>query len=1035
MRLSKFTPAFVLLATTSLTQVAHAQTQTIATPLNVNAINLLNPFSTLLGSPVLQQNLAGAFSINNNSTAAQRQQALVDNTITTDNGVVLTDGLGSKLNTIWRSVNSQAPNGSTVTFSPNVQTLFRQINAISQDDSGKAKNFFADGSANGTVFISNANLALGKTATSNTPVTNVTLAPGGVFSLYDKAYAPVTNPNRTGNSRPVQVSPGNITAFSGTDFFGAATSNTAIIGGVNGNVGSGLFANASFPSGHTTFGYTTSLLLAMLVPEDYTRMLTRASEYGNSRIILGAHYPLDIIAGRALASYDVAQMLNNNPKYLNATVNGVFGIGDLTTTGNFQTVFKAAQTDTRNLLTTGCGSDIATCIATSAPDRLSNLAQDQADYTARLTYGLQTLSFAQAPREAAPASTGDASILLATVYGGDTASAKNLVPSGGMLGSLTTSTINQIIVNAETNAIAGFFGTALSYWARIDLVSAVNYFQNVTGTITLASSDVVNTNVTVGNTGVLAGTGTVAATTIASGGTLQPGSPGAPGTLKVAGNLAFQSGALYLVQAGSSGTSSVSVTGTASLAGNVQIASANGGFKFNQASTILTSAGTGGTTFASLLTPTGVSGSLGYAGGAVTVNLSSSLGQIAGLNANQRSVGTALDSAFNVPGGSSGALGAIFTGNVLQNLTQASGELATASQQTTFNAMSQFMGLITDPTIVGRGEMVAPAGGAAQFAEESDEALAYAANGKPRSKSERDAYAAIYRKAPPMLDTVQRWSVWAAGFGGSQTTDGNAVVGSNDTTSRIFGGAVGADYRLSPFTIAGFSLAGGGTNFNVNGLGSGHSDLFQAGAFVRHTVGAAYLTGALAYGWQDITTNRTVTVAGADVLRAEFNANAFSGRIEGGYRFVAPWMTVGVTPYAAGQFTTFDLPAYAEQVVAGAGAFAQTYAAKNVTDTRSELGVRTDRSFAMTDALLVLRGRAAWAHDFNPDRTINATFQTLPGASFTVNGAAQASDAALVTASAEVKWLSGFSVAGVFEGEFSDVTRSYAGKGIVRYQW
>ena len=1035
MRLSKFTPAFVLLATTSLTQVAHAQTQTMATPLNVDAINLLNPFSTLSGSTVIQQNLTGAFSINNNSTAAQRQQALVDNTITTDNAVVLTDGLGSKLNTIWRGVNSQAPNGTTVTFSPNVQTLFRQINAISQDDSGKAKNFFADGSANGTVFISNANLALGKTATSNTPITNVTLAPGGVFNIYDKSYAPVTNPNRTGNSRPVQVSPGSIAAFGGTDFFGSATSNTAIIGGVNGNSGSGLFANASFPSGHTTFGYTTSLLMAMLVPEAYTRQLTRASEYGNSRIILGAHYPLDIIAGRALASYDVAQMLNNNPKYLNATVNGVFGIGDLTTTGNFQTVFKAAQTDTRNLLTAGCGTDIATCIATSTPDRLSNLAQDQADYTARLTYGLQTLSFAQAPREAAPSSTGDASILLATVYGGDTASAKNLAPSGGMLGSLTTSTINQIIVNTETNAIAGFFGTALSYWTRIDLVSAVNYFQNVTGTITLASSDVMKTNVTVGNTGVLAGTGTVGATTIASGGTLQPGSPGAPGTLKVTGNLAFQSGALNLVQAGSSGTSSVSVTGTAALAGNVQVASANGGFKFNQASTILTSAGTGGTTFASLLTPTGVTGSLGYAGGTVTVNLSSSLGQIAGLNANQRAVGSALDGAFNVPGGSTGALGAIFTGNVAQNLTQASGELATASQQTTFNAMGQFMGLMTDPTIVGRGEMAAPAGGASQFAGQSDEGLAYAANGKPRSKSERDAYAAIYRKAPPMLDTVQRWSVWAAGFGGSQTTDGNAVLGSNDTTSRIFGGAVGADYRFSPFTIAGFSLAGGGTNFSVNGLGSGQSDLFQAGAFVRHAVGAAYLTGALAYGWQDITTNRTVTIAGADVLRAEFNANAFSGRIEGGYRFVAPVMAVGVTPYAAGQFTTFDLPAYAEQVVAGAGTFAQTYAAKSVTDTRSELGIRTDKSFVMTDALLVLRGRAAWAHDFNPDRTINATFQTLPGASFTVNGAAQASDAALVTASAEVKWLSGFSVAGVFEGEFSDVTRSYAGKGIVRYQW
>ena len=89
----------------------------------------------------------------------------------------------------------------------------------------------------------------------------------------------------------------------------------------------------------------------------------------------------------------------------------------------------------------------------------------------------------------------------------------------------------------------------------------------------------------------------------------------------------------------------------------------------------------------------------------------------------------------------------------------------------------------------------------------------------------------------------------------------------------------------------------------------------------------------------------------------------------------------------------------------------------------------------MTNAILTLRGRAAWAHDFNPDRTIGATFQTLPGASFVVNGARQASNAALTTAAAEIKWMNGWSVAGTFEGEFSDVTRSYAGKGVVRYAW
>jgi hypothetical protein len=363
-------------------------------------------------------------------------------------------------------------------------------------------------------------------------------------------------------------------------------------------------------------------------------------------------------------------------------------------------------------------------------------------------------------------------------------------------------------------------------------------------------------------------------------------------------------------------------------------------------------------------------------------------------------------------------------------LTQASGEVATSSQQTTFSAMGMFMGLLTDPFIAGRSGGAVGGVGATPFADEGSPASSHAAN---RSS---DAYA-MFTKARPAAPFEPRWSVWAAGFGGSQTTDGNAAVGSNTTTSRIAGTAVGADYRFSPFTIAGFALAGGGTNFSVaNALGSGRSDLFQAGAYVYHALGAAYVSGALAYGWQDITTNRIVTIAGLDELRAQFNANAFSGRAEGGYRFISPWMGgIGLTPYGAAQFTTFDLPAYAEQAVAGANGFALAYGSRSVTDTRSEFGLRSDKSYALADGVLTLRGRVAWAHDFDPDRNIGATFQALPGASFVVNGAAQASDSALVTASVEKKWLNGWSAAATFEGEFSSVTTSYAGKGVVRYTW
>ena len=150
---------------------------------------------------------------------------------------------------------------------------------------------------------------------------------------------------------------------------------------------------------------------------------------------------------------------------------------------------------------------------------------------------------------------------------------------------------------------------------------------------------------------------------------------------------------------------------------------------------------------------------------------------------------------------------------------------------------------------------------------------------------------------------------------------------------------------------------------------------------------------------------------------------------------MTPWIGVGITPYAAAQFTTFDLPAYAEQAIVGSNTFALAYGAKE----RHRSAQRTrlpHRQVLRDDGWHSHAARTlAWAHDYDPDRSIGATFQTLPGASFVVNGAAQASNSALVTASLEKKWLNGWSAAATFEGEFSDVTRSYAGKGVVRYAW
>ena len=523
---------------------------------------------------------------------------------------------------------------------------------------------------------------------------------------------------------------------------------------------------------------------------------------------------------------------------------------------------------------------------------------------------------------------------------------------------------------------------------------------------------------TVNASAALSGTGMVGNTTVAGGGTLAPGN-GTPGTsLTVSGSLALLSGAQYLVSLNPTTSSFATVTGTATLGGaTVNAVFATGSYVAKQY-TIL-SAGTVSGSFGALVNtnlPSSFTTSLSYDPTHAYLNLALSFGgpsSGSGHNVNQQNVANALSNSFN----SNGGIPLLYASLTPAGLTQASGELGTSPQQTTFDAMGMFLNLLTDP-FMGRGSGINGSTGSTGYAEER-EASAYA----------------MFVKAPPAV-FVPRWSVWAAGYGGSQSTDGDPRLGSNDTTSRIAGTAVGADYVFSPDTLAGFALAGGGTSFSVNNLGSGRSDLFQAGAYLRHTEGPAYVTAALAYGWQDITTNRTVSIAGLDQLRAEFNANAYSGRVEGGYRFVAPWTGgIGITPYAAGQFTTFDLPAYTESVVTGSPAFALAYAGKSVTDARSELGIRSDKSFAVPNGILTLRGRLAWAHDYDPNRSIGATFQALPGASFVVNGAAQASDSALTTASAELQWTNGWSAAATFEGEFSNVTRSYAGKGVVRYAW
>lgn len=588
----------------------------------------------------------------------------------------------------------------------------------------------------------------------------------------------------------------------------------------------------------------------------------------------------------------------------------------------------------------------------------------------------------------------------------------SLAFGGTVNGTFDVTQIGALFSAAQFQGFDGFQKIGKNTWTLTGTSTVAEPWTVDGGVLSVNGSIASSALITVNASGTLAGNGTVGNTVINAGGTLSPGN--SIGLLTVQGDLTFMAGSTYLVEVSPASADRVNVSGVAALNGATLSAFYEPGAYVAKRYTVLNAAGGVNGMFAGPVNtnlPANFTAAVNYDTNNAYLDLALNYTPGPGdpgptapnfggaLSLNQAHVAQALVNSFNTAGG----IPLVFGGLNPSGLTQASGEAATAIQQTTIDVMDRFINVMSDPYASGRATVMVPM-----------------------------SYAPVARGMQPLLVAPQpRWSVWATGYGGTQTTRGNAFIGSATNTAGIYGFAAGADYRVAPDTVLGFALGAAGTSYHLaNGLGSGLSNIFQLGLHGRQNFGPAYVAGSLAYGWQDVTTDRRVLF---DQLRARFNAHSFAGRLETGYRFGMG--LGGLTPYAAGQFTTVSLPAYQEQAIAGPGLFALSYGSKSVIAWRTELGLRADKAIDLGDAMLFLRGRLAWAHHFNPDRSISASFLSLPASGFIVNGAASARNAALVSAGAEMKWRNGWSIAATFEGSFSTRGNGYAGKGALRYQW
>jgi autotransporter-associated beta strand protein len=619
-----------------------------------------------------------------------------------------------------------------------------------------------------------------------------------------------------------------------------------------------------------------------------------------------------------------------------------------------------------------------------------------------------------------------------------------LCSSSGLITSLSGASTgivnlgpNTLIITNGNGTFAGVIqdggaGGGLTIAGGKEILTGANTYTGATtitgGTLELDGSITGSSGMTVNSGGTLSGTGLVdpPTTTINNGGTLAPGSTSNPtGKLTLAGNLVFQSAATYLVTVGGANASNTQVNGTATLGGTVQAAFASPATA--KTYDILRSAGLGGTTFSGVTSANpNYAASLSYTPTDALLNVNAQLGGGGGLTPGQRTIANTINTAFNNGGTLPPGLANLFglTGNNLSTgLSQVSGQAATGAEIGVFQLMDEFLNLMLDPFLDGRlgGFAGSAGGGAIGFAPDREATL------PPEIAL---AYASIL-KAPPKPTFDQRWTAWGAAYGGANTTNGDPAAGTSNVNAQTFGFAGGMDYHLSPDTVVGFALAGGGTNWGLaNALGGGRSDASQAGVYGFTHAGPAYLAGALAFANHWFTTNRSAL---GEALTANFAGQSYGARLEGGYRY-AVLPTLGVAPYAAVQAQDFHTPTYSETDQTGGG-LGLTFASMNATDVRTELGTRLDAPTLVAGMPLILRGRVAWAHDFVNKPALSAAFQALPGGSFIVNGAAIPQNSALTSVGAELFLTQRWTLLAKFDGEFANGSQTYAGSGTLRYTW
>lgn len=554
-----------------------------------------------------------------------------------------------------------------------------------------------------------------------------------------------------------------------------------------------------------------------------------------------------------------------------------------------------------------------------------------------------------------------------------------------------------------------FSGDGSAYTGRTVVQSGA---LNVSAQSTLAGP------VTVASGAMLQGSGQVGATTVQSGAVLAPNHTGGP--LRVAGDLRFLPGSMYQVSADPDAATSASVTvnGTANLAGSVVHVGPEGGFESARQYTILTARavqgqfGTVSSNYA-YLNP-----ALRYGAQDVTLQLERKQTPVdpgtptrpitfadKAQAGNQRAVANALDSLpasnalheyiLTLPEGAPPTVFNSLSGEAHASVTSSLANAGSTTRTLPLSHLRANLGAGMRP-----GAPTAQAGGELPVSS------------LPSSNAQ-----------PAWAELVGNWQTQQGNGNAAQVKQhtGGVFVGADHAVGGGWrlGGALGytdgkirVDDRASKADVSSYSAA----------LYGGKS--FQAGA------GKLNLMAGASYTWHDIGTERRVAVAGAQQkLTADYGASTTQLFTELGYAILLS-ERASIEPFAGLAWSDLRSRAFSES----GGLAALRGQSSSDKQTSSTLGVRAQTDFTLGRAEGRLQATLGWRHAFG-DVVPQSTMAFDGGQAFTVAGTPIARNAALAELGVDVAVSRSATLGLNYSGQYGGGNREHAGAVSVRWRY